>query len=262
MAGELPLTPVATYPPVRPTPIRYGPGPSPNNPVPPVGQRPPDVGTSTAPTAGRPSVFVLTQVPAAPTAAGTPTSPENCSRVAARIVPRLTPHPTYPPSLKAMADKLGGVERDTCGEMDFGARFRSAGPDELKRFGEARHTTFLVPIWAMVGELWGACGEEAAKMPQVAQEPCYRWALELSRSSNASRGGGGGGGGGHKGKDKEKEKGKEDSGKAKQVPDGLAGKFQGGTELEGGAAAHGTMSQTAAVGAVGALALLWLVLLA
>ncbi|KAL2186582.1 hypothetical protein L209DRAFT_687069 [Thermothelomyces heterothallicus CBS 203.75] len=216
MAGELPLTPVATYPP------------------------------------GRPSVFVLTQVPAKPTHTGTPTSPEKCSQVAARITPKLTPRPTYPPSLKSMADKLGGVDRDTCGEMDFRARFRSAGLDELNRFNQARHSTFIVPIWAMVGELWAACGEQARKMPQVAQEPCYRWALELSKSSNASFGGGVSAKGNDKG----------DSGKAQQLPDGLAGKFQGGAELEAGAAAYRGVSQAVGVGAVGAMTLIWLVLLA
>ncbi|KAK4247274.1 hypothetical protein C7999DRAFT_41424 [Corynascus novoguineensis] len=151
--GELPLTPVATYPP------------------------------------GRPSVFVLTQVPAKPTHLGTPTSPEKCSQVAARITPKLTPRPTYPAALKSMADKLGGVDRDTCGEMDFRARFKSAKSEDLNRFNQARHSTFIMPIWAMVAELWAACGDEARKIPQVAQEPCYRWALELSKSSNASFGG-------------------------------------------------------------------------
>ncbi|KAL2151058.1 hypothetical protein VTH82DRAFT_6156 [Thermothelomyces myriococcoides] len=247
MAGELPLTPVATYPPVRPTPIRYG--PNPNNQGAPMGQQPPYAGTNTAQSQGQTSVFVLTQVPTKPMSTGTPTNPENCSRVAAYITPKLTPRPTYPPALKSMADKLGGVDRDTCGEMDFQARFRSAGSDELNRFTRARQSTFIVPIWAMVGELWAACGEQARKIPQVAQEPCYRWALELSKSSNTSHDGGAG----------PKGQGKEDTSKAKQVPDGLSGKFQ---DLEAGAAAHSSISQMTAVCAVGLLTLLWFVLLA
>ncbi|KAK4032073.1 hypothetical protein C8A01DRAFT_51057 [Parachaetomium inaequale] len=151
-AGELPLTPVATYP--------------------------------------SPSVFLLTNVPANPTRTATPTNPEKCSQVAARVTPQLTPKPTYPPALKAMADKMGGVDRDTCGEMDFKARFKSAQAEDLNRFNQVRHSTFIMPIWAKVAELWSACGDETRKMQHIAQEPCYRWALELSKSSNSSFGNG------------------------------------------------------------------------
>ncbi|KAK3293118.1 uncharacterized protein B0H64DRAFT_418963 [Chaetomium fimeti] len=146
-AAELPLTPVTTFPAVRPTPATY----------------------------------------VSPNPTGTPTSPEKCSQVAARITPQLTPKPTYAPSLKAMADKMGGVERDTCGEMDFKGRFKTSGPGDLNRFQQIRHSTFILPIWAKVSELFNACGEETtSKMTQIAQEPCYRWALDLSKTSNSS----------------------------------------------------------------------------
>ncbi|KAK4156012.1 hypothetical protein C8A00DRAFT_41478 [Chaetomidium leptoderma] len=154
-AGELPLTPVASYPPTRPTPQP-------------------------------PSVFTLTQVPANPTVTGTPTQPDRCSQVAARITPQLTPRPTYPPTLKAMADKMGGVELDTCGEMDFNGKFKSVESSDLNRFTQVRYSTFIVPIWAKVHQLWQACGEETGKIHSVAQDPCYRWALELSKSSNST----------------------------------------------------------------------------
>lgn len=235
--GELPLTPVATYPPVRPTPKPYVPTGAP------IGQRPGHPGTPTAPSEGRPSVFVLTQVPAKPTHLGTPTSPEKCSQVAARITPKLTPRPTYPAALKSMADKLGGIDRDTCGEMDFRVRFKSAKSEELNRFNQARHSTFIMPIWAMVAELWAACGDETRKIPQVAQEPCYRWALELSKSSNASFGG-------------------TNSGKNGFEKVGLPGSANRTPEQEASAAAQRGISQVTAAWAVGVFMVLWVVMLA
>ncbi|KAH6623154.1 hypothetical protein F5144DRAFT_539068 [Chaetomium tenue] len=200
-AAELPLTPVATAP------------------------------------AQKPSVFVLTKVPAGPTSTGTPTNPDKCSQVAARITPQLTPTPTYAPSLKAMADKMGGVDRDTCGEMDFKARFKTSGSDDLNRFQQTRHTTFILPIWAKVSELYNACGDQAGKMPQVAQEPCYRWALDLTKASNSSG--------------------------AKGVPPSgqQGGNIKTAADLEAGAA-QSSISNTAVVGAMGVLTLLWAVVLA
>ena len=238
-AAELPLTPVATPPAVRPTPGTFTPSQVP--PGAPIGQRPafPATNTATSQQTAKPSVFVLTKVPASPTGTGTPTNPDKCSQVAARITPQLTPKPTYAPSLKAMADKMGGVERDTCGEMDFTARFKSYGPENLNRFQQTRHTTFILPIWAKVSELYNACGEQAAKMRQVAEEPCYRWALDLTKSSNSSLGNG--------------VKGQPSSGK------------QGGNiktaDLEAGSA-QSSISNAAVVGVVGVLTLLWTVVLA
>lgn len=182
---------------------------------------------------------MLTKVPASPTGTGTSTNPDKCSQVAARITPQLTPTPTYAPSLKALADKMGGVDRDTCGEMDFKARFKSSGSQDLNRFQQTRHTTFILPIWAKVSELYNACGEQAAKMRQVAEEPCYRWALDLTKSSNSSLGNGAKG-------------------------QGSPGK-QGGNiktpDLEAGSA-QSSISNIAVVGAVGVLTLLWAVVLA
>ncbi|KAL1836743.1 hypothetical protein VTJ49DRAFT_4718 [Mycothermus thermophilus] len=178
-AGALALTPLATYPPVRPAPKPYahgGPGvnrPAFPAPTPQPGQK-------------QDSALVLSQVPARPTA--TQISPEKCSEVASRITPQLTPNPTYPASLKAMADKIGGIERDTCGDLNLAARYKSVDAKELNKFTQARYQTFILPMWARVQELWAACGDEAARFPAVSTEPCYRWALELSKASNASFG--------------------------------------------------------------------------
>jgi hypothetical protein len=235
-AGELPLTPVATYPAVRPTHAPYNHGA-------PFAQRPAYPGSTTAPSQQgqqKPSVFLLTPVAANPTHTGTPTNPEKCSQVAARITPQLTPKPTYPPALKELADKLGGVDRDTCGEMDFKSRFKSAKPEDLNRFTQTRHSTFIMPIWAKVAEIWSACGDETRKMQSIHQEPCYRWALELSKSSNSSFGNG----------SNDKQQGSSGGQGSVKTPD-----------LEAGVAKCG-ISQAAAVGAVGMLTLLWTVVLA
>jgi hypothetical protein len=175
-AGELPLTPVATYPAVRPTPAPYQPGvPIAHRPIPPT--NPP------AQNQQEPSVFKLSQVP---TATGTPTNGDKCSQVAARITPQLKPKPTYPPSLKTMADKLGGVESDTCDNVKLSSNLDKVDSADMNRFNQARYSTFIVPLWAKVHELWVACGDQAGKMEAVSKEPCYRWALELSKNTNAT----------------------------------------------------------------------------
>ncbi|KAH6847774.1 hypothetical protein B0I37DRAFT_375802 [Chaetomium sp. MPI-CAGE-AT-0009] len=250
-AAELPLTPVVTAPAVRPTPGTYAPS---QYPGPPIGQRPAYTGSNTAPpqqtpsqqdpSQQKPSVFVLTKVPPNPT--NTP-SPERCSQAAARITPQLTPKPTYAPSLKAMADKMGGVDRDTCGEMDFKGRFKTSKAEDLDRFQQLRHSTFILPIWAKVSELSNACGDETTrKMPQIAQEPCYLWALDLSKSSNSPFGNGA--------------KGKEGFDKV-QVPSGKQGGNIKTAELEA-AAPQSSISNTAVVGVMGVLILLGGVVLA
>ncbi|KAK3900044.1 hypothetical protein C8A05DRAFT_17599 [Staphylotrichum tortipilum] len=212
-AAELPLTPRPSYPPSTP-PALYQP----------------------------PSIFKLTQVPSGPTVTGTATNPEKCSQVAARITPQLTAKPSYPPSLKLMADKMGGIDQDTCGDMDFNSKFKSADPGDLNRFTQARYTTFIVPIWAKIHQLWSACGEETRKMQAIAQDPCYRWALELSKSSNASVGGAAG----------PQDKGK--PGVDNKKVDGPTGNIKI-SDLEAGGS---SVSSTAAVGALGTLALLWI----
>jgi hypothetical protein len=183
----------------------------------------------------QPSVFKLTEVAAKAT--GTPTSPEKCSQVAARITPQLTPKPTYPASLKGMADKLGGVDRDTCGNMDFNAKFKNAGSSDLNSFNTARYQTFILPIWGKIHELWSACGEETKKMQSIAQEPCYRWALELSKSSKG-------------GKDSEK----------LNPSDGQQGNVK--TAPEDSGATKGGVTRAVAVGVAGMLTLLWTMVLA
>jgi hypothetical protein len=227
-AGELPLTPVATYPAVRPTPAPYQPAvPIAHRPIPPQHQQ-------------EPSVFKLSQVP---TATGTPTNPDKCSQVAARITPQLTPKPTYPPSLKTMADKLGGVDRDTCDNVNLSSTMDKVDSADMNRFNQARYSTFIVPIWAKVHELWVACGDQTGKMDVVAKEPCYRWALELCKNTNATsfddafRNGGGKG-----------QPGKGDAPGNVRTP-----------EMDAGASG---MSRTAAVGVVGLLTLLWAVMIA
>jgi hypothetical protein len=196
------------------------------------------------PSQHQPSVFKLTEVAAKAT--GTPTSPEKCSQVAARITPQLTPRPTYPPSLKGMADKMGGVDRDTCGNMDFNAKFKNAGSSDLNSFNTARYQTFILPIWGKIHELWSACGEETKKMQSIAQEPCYRWALELSKSSNS-------------GSFDEASKGGKDSEKLKPS-DGKTGNVKTGPEDSG--ATKGGVTRAVAVGVVGMLTLLWTMVLA
>ena len=230
-AAEFPLTSLAATPPKMPE--LYVPAG-------PVGHRP-------AYTPG--SVFRLTQVPSNPaaTTTGTPTNPDKCSQVAARITPQLTPKPTYPPALKVMADGLGGVEHDTCSNMDFNAKFKQANPDHLNRFTQARYSTFIVPIWAKVHQLFVACGDEVRKMESVAKDPCYRWALELSQSSNASaterkNGENGFVGGGDKGKN-----GKQGSGQNGNVKT---------PELEAGAAKDG-FSRAVVVGVLGVMLMWW-----
>ncbi|KAK4141914.1 uncharacterized protein C8A04DRAFT_30466 [Dichotomopilus funicola] len=232
-AGEIPLTPVATYPAVRPTL-------NPENHNAPIGQRPPFAGNSSP--SGQPSVFVLTQVSDKPAQTSTPTNPEKCSQVAARITPQLTPTPTYSPSLKGLADKLGGVDRDTCGEMDFKARFKTAQTDDINRFNQARHSSFILPIWAKVSELWNACGDETHKISQIAKEPCYRWALELSKASNSSFGS------------------KANQGPEKPPTTEVPGNIKT-PELENGVADSG-ISHSAAIGFAGVLAFVWGMVLA
>lgn len=241
-AAELPLTPVASIPAAIRTPAANQPGANP------IGQRP-SYPPSTPPALYQPpSIFKLTQVPSGPTVtgtpgtAGTPTNPEKCSQVAARITPQLTAKPSYPPSLKLMADKMGGIDSDTCGDMDFNSKFKSADPADLNRFTQARYTTFIVPIWAKIHQLWSACGEETRKMQAIAQDPCYRWALELSKSSNTSVGGSVG----------PQDKGK--PGVDNKKVDGPGGNVKT-PELEAGAS---SVSSTGAVGALGALVLLWI----
>ncbi len=80
-------------------------------------------------------------------------------------------------------------------------------------------------------------------MQAIAQDPCYRWALELSKSSNASVGGSVG----------PQDKGK--PGVDNKKVDGPGGNVKTPAELEGGAS---SASSTAAVGALGALVLLWI----
>ncbi|KAL2118824.1 hypothetical protein VTJ04DRAFT_5783 [Mycothermus thermophilus] len=172
------LTPVATYPPVRPSPIPYAPGvnrPAAAAPTAQAGQGQKQAGG-----------LVLSQVPARPTA--TTISPEKCSEVASKITPLLTPTPTYPAALKAMADKIGGIERDTCGDLNLAARYKSVDAKELNRFTQARYQTFILPMWARIQDLWAACGDTAATFSVITNEPCYCWALELSKASNASFG--------------------------------------------------------------------------
>ncbi len=228
-AAEFPLTPLAAAPPKMPALYL---------PAGPVGQRP-------AYTPG--SVFRLTQVSSNPAATtGTPTNPDKCSQVAARITPQLTPKPTYPPALKVMADGFGGVEHDTCSNMDFNAKFKSVNPDSLNRFTQARYSTFIVPIWAKVHQLFVACGDEVRKMESVAKDPCYRWALELSQSSNTSaterKNGENGVVGGDKG-----QKGKQGSGQNGNVKT---------PELEAAAAKDG-LSQAVIVGVLGMMLMWW-----
>ncbi len=227
-AAELALTPVA---PILKTPPLYAP-------IGPIGQRP---GYTPGPQS--PAVFKLTQVPAKPT--GTPTQVDKCSQVAARITPQLTPKPTYPPSLKLMADSFGGIDQDTCGDMDFKAKFKSVNSADLNRFTQARYSTFIVPIWAKVHQLWTACGDEIRKMESVAQDPCYRWALELSKSANgsASKKNGGNNGGFVTG-----DKSKNGQGGNIKTP-----------ELEAVAAKSG-LSPTVVVGLLGVMPLLWAIL--
>lgn len=245
-AGELPLTPVASYPDIRPTPAPYT--PVNYNPGGPAEQRP-TYPSNTQPPHHQPSVFMLTQVPANPTATGTPTSPEKCAQVAARITPQLTPKPTYPPSLKIMADKMGGIDRDTCGDMDFKGKFKSVQSSDMNRFTQARYQTFILPLWAKVHELWTACGEETHKMQSIAQEPCYRWALELSKSSNGSS----------SGKMPTDKQGKPDFDQMKpqDMPQGNVRT----PEMEAGAA-QSRIPHATAIGLVGLLSLLWSVVLA
>ncbi|KAK4120584.1 hypothetical protein N657DRAFT_648745 [Parathielavia appendiculata] len=177
-AGELPLTPLATYPAARPTPAPYQPG------VPIVHRPIPATMPPTQRKQEQPSVLHLSSQ--APTATGTPTDKDKCSHVAARITPQLTPKPTYPPSLKTMADKLGGVDSDMCENVNLSGKFKNIDPADMNRFNQARYSTFIVPLWAKVHELWAACGPETSKLEAIAKEPCYRWALELSKKSNAS----------------------------------------------------------------------------
>jgi hypothetical protein len=157
------LTPVATYPPVRPSPIPYVPGVN----------RPAAAAATAQAGQGQKQAggLVLSQVPARPTP--TTISPEKCSEVASKITPLLTPTPTYPAALKAMADKIGGIERDA---------------KDLNRFTQARYQAFILPMWARIQDLWAACGDTAATFSAITSEPCYRWALELSKASNASFG--------------------------------------------------------------------------
>lgn len=197
---------------------------------------------NTQPSHHQPSIFMLTQVPAKAT--GTPTSPEKCSQVAARITPQLTPRPTYPPTLKSMADKMGGVDRDTCGNMDFNAKFKNVGSSDMNNFNQARYQTFILPIWGKIHELWSACGEETKKMQSIAQEPCYRWALELSKSANGSS-------------DEASQGGKDDKDSEKLKPsDGQQGNVKTGPEMEAGSAKAG-ITRAASVGIVGVSIVLW-----
>ncbi|KAK4101145.1 hypothetical protein N658DRAFT_507119 [Parathielavia hyrcaniae] len=182
-AAELPLTPLATYPAVRPTPAPYQPG------VPIVHRPIPATVPPTQQKQQQPSVLHLSSQTPAAAATGTPTDKDKdkCSQVAARITPQLTPSPTYPPTLKTLADKLGGVDADTCENVNLSGKFKDVGDAaDMNRFQQARYSTFIVPLWAKVHELWVACGAETSKMEAVAKEPCYRWALELSRRANAS----------------------------------------------------------------------------
>lgn len=233
-AAELPLTPVVK------AHAQITPGP-------PLGQRPAFPANSPG---GhhqqQASVFKLTQVSSNPTVTGTPTQPDKCSEVAARITPQLTPKPTYPPALKAMADGMGGVEHDTCGNMDFNAKFKNVKAADLNRFTQARYSTFIVPIWAKVHQLYTACGEDTRKIQHVAQDPCYRWALDLSKSSNES----------------EKNKGDKSSNKGgkNEKDSGVKGNVKT-PDLESDAGRSG-ISDCAAVGALGMLTLVWAVLLA
>ncbi|SPQ24375.1 20268955-016e-4972-a282-bc17342c4eb2 [Thermothielavioides terrestris] len=144
-----------------------------------------------------PSVFLLTQVPATPTVTGTGTTggqdQGRCDEVAARITPQLIPKPTYPPALKQQADKLGGVQFDTCHEVNFTARAKDIDQVELNKFTQERYRTFIVPIWSKVHELWQACGNRTKDFKAVSAEPCYKWALDLSASSGTAGGVGGAG---------------------------------------------------------------------
>ncbi|AEO68351.1 uncharacterized protein THITE_2145534 [Thermothielavioides terrestris NRRL 8126] len=139
-----------------------------------------------------PSVFLLTQVPATPTVTGTGTTggqdQGRCDEVAARITPQLIPKPTYPPALKQQADKLGGVQFDTCHEVNFTARAKDIDQVELNKFTQERYRTFIVPIWSKVHELWQACGNRTKDFKAVSAEPCYKWALDLSASSGTAGG--------------------------------------------------------------------------
>ncbi|KAK3305958.1 uncharacterized protein B0T15DRAFT_435290 [Chaetomium strumarium] len=135
-------------------------------------------------------VFVLTQVPAGAAATGALGQDDAvCDEVAARIKPQLTPKPAYPGPLQGLATHLGGIQYDNCKEFSFnGGNAKLDGTDNFKKFSEERYTTFIVPIWAKVHELWEACGDKAGDFDEVKNEPCYKWAFEQCQASKAGSG--------------------------------------------------------------------------
>lgn len=144
------------------------------------------------PTSPQPaSVFVLTQVSAAPTVTGTAGVFDQglCDEVAARITPQLTPKPQYPPALKAKADLLGGVQFDTCREVNLTGKGKDIDAAAMNSFTADRYKLFIVPIWAKVHELWQACGDKTKDIRAINADPCYRWALELSTGTAAGEAG-------------------------------------------------------------------------
>jgi hypothetical protein len=200
-------------------------------------------------------ILVLTQVPPEAAATGAPGQDDGvCDEVAARIKPQLTPKPAYPGPLQGLATHLGGIQYDNCKDFNFnGGNNKLDGTDNFKKFSEERYTTFIVPIWAKVHELWQACGDKTGDFDEVKNEPCYKWAFEQCQASYA--GSGTAAGGTQNGAADEKKQPA-----AAQPADGAVKSTGGGGGLLlFGGAGKSVVPHTIAVGVAGLMALLWVV---
>ncbi|KAK4236389.1 hypothetical protein C8A03DRAFT_45623 [Achaetomium macrosporum] len=229
--------------------------PTPAGPYAPAPPLPPNLPAATAAPhqqeGKEPSVFVLTQVPAGPAATGAAGHDDGvCDAVAARIKPQLTPKPVYPGPLQGLAAHMGGIQFDNCKDFSFhGGNANLDGTDRFKTFAAERYTTFLVPIWAKVHELWQACGDKTDEFDEVKNEPCYKWALEQCRPS---------------GEEKAADDGVKDEGVKEKQPTASAQPVGGAAKAPTGftffgAAGRCGVSRAVAVGVAGVMAILWVV---